>query len=136
MDGGPEPEDEGDEEVEIEDEGEPHDLDHRREESKGERDQSSQEVEIGDQREESGKRHSESDEEEYGQHVVTSRRRDAILSGSEEASGEIHFAANDDDEVNHARSPRSLPHFPLPPLSLQFCLSGEVIEEISFFCFE
>ncbi|KAL8547124.1 hypothetical protein ACS0TY_006735 [Phlomoides rotata] len=103
-DGGPEPEDEGDEEVEIEDEGEPHDLDHRHGESKGERDQSSQEVEIGDQREESGKRHSESDEEEYGQHVVTSRRRDAIPSGSEEASGEIHFAANENDEVNHARS--------------------------------
>lgn len=96
--------------MEIEDEGEPHDSDHRHEESNGERDQSSQEVEIGDQMEESGKRHSESDEEEYGQHVVTSRRRDAVLSGSE-ASGENNFAANEDDEVNHARSPRSLSHF-------------------------
>ncbi|KAI3463907.1 hypothetical protein Pfo_020570 [Paulownia fortunei] len=105
-DGGPEPEDEGEGEADIENEGEPQDLDNIRGESEGERDQSSQEVEIGDQREESEERYLESDEEEYGQRVVTSRRRDAIISGSE-GSGENHYAANEDDEVNHARSPRS-----------------------------
>ncbi|KAL3655280.1 hypothetical protein CASFOL_001066 [Castilleja foliolosa] len=104
--GAPEPEDEeGEGEVAIQNDVEPQDLDHTHEESEGERDHSPQEVEIGDQREESEDRYLESDEEEHGQRVVTSRRHDAFISESE-GSGENHFAANEDDEVNHARSHR------------------------------
>ncbi|KAK6123085.1 hypothetical protein DH2020_043172 [Rehmannia glutinosa] len=120
-DGGPEPEGEvegevegegegegeveGQGEAEIESDGEPQDLDPLHGESEGERDRSSQEVEIGDQREESAERYSESDEKEgYGQRVVTSRRRDEVDSESER-SGENHHVAIEDDEVNQARSP-------------------------------
>ncbi|KAK6123092.1 hypothetical protein DH2020_043153 [Rehmannia glutinosa] len=118
-DGGPEPEAEaeaeaegegegeveGQGEAEIESDGEPQDLDPLHGESEGERDRSSQEVEIGDQREESAERYSESDEKEgYGQRVVTSRRRDEVDSESER-SGENHHVAIEDDEVNQARSP-------------------------------
>ncbi|KAL0318780.1 UNVERIFIED_CONTAM: protein LEO1 [Sesamum angustifolium] len=96
---------EGQGEAEIESEGEPQDLDPSHGESEGEREKSSQEVEIGDQREESEERYSESDEkEEYGQRVVTSRRRNEVDSGSER-SGENRYVANEDDEVNQARSP-------------------------------
>ncbi|KAL0442090.1 UNVERIFIED_CONTAM: protein LEO1 [Sesamum radiatum] len=96
---------EGQGEAEIESEGEPQDLDPSHGESEGEREKSSQEVEIGDQREESDERYSESDEkEEYGQRVVTSRRRNEVDSGSER-SGENRYVANEDDEVNQARSP-------------------------------
>ncbi|XP_011072861.1 protein LEO1 homolog [Sesamum indicum] len=96
---------EGQGEAEIESEGEPRDLDPLHGESEGEREKSSQEVEIGDQREESEERYSESDEkEEYGQRVVTSRRRNEVDSGSER-SGENRYVANEDDEVNQARSP-------------------------------
>lgn len=119
-DGGPEPEGEGEVEgqgeAEIESEGEPQDLDPLHGESEGEREKSSQEVEIGDQREESEERYSESDEkEEYGQRVVTSRRRNEVDSGSERSGGN-RYVANEDDEVNQARSPRSVANS--SPLSL------------------
>lgn len=90
---------EGQGEAEVESEGE---LRH----DHGVRDQSSQEVDIGDQREESEGRATESEEEkeEYGQRVVTSRRRDIIESGSDR-SEEIRYGDND-EEVDQARSPR------------------------------
>ncbi|CAA3021638.1 LEO1 homolog isoform X1 [Olea europaea subsp. europaea] len=106
-DGGPEPEGEdevegeveGQGEVEIESEGEPQDVDVEQVESEGEK---SQEVEMGNQREESEERYLESDDEGYGQRVVTSRRRNTIDSGSER-SGENYYAASKDEEVNQAR---------------------------------
>ncbi|XP_042040519.1 protein LEO1 homolog [Salvia splendens] len=95
---------EGQGEAEIQSEGEPQDLDPLQGESEGERDKSSQELEIGNQREQSQERYSESDDkEDYDQRVVTSRRHDAVESGSER-SGENHYVANEDDEVNQARS--------------------------------
>ncbi|KAL7192244.1 hypothetical protein ACSBR2_024144 [Camellia fascicularis] len=107
-DGGLEPEGEGEVEgqgeAEVESEGELRDADPDPGESEGERDQSSQEVEVADQREESEGKQSESDDkEEYGQRVVTSRRRDVIESGSER-SEENHYADNEDEEVDQARS--------------------------------
>ncbi|KAG6438450.1 hypothetical protein SASPL_103393 [Salvia splendens] len=85
---------EGQGEAEIESEGEP----------KDERDKSSRELETGNQGEQSQERYSESDDkEDYDQRVVTSRRHDAVESGSER-SGENHYVANEDDEVNQARS--------------------------------
>ncbi|KZV21701.1 hypothetical protein F511_02859 [Dorcoceras hygrometricum] len=126
VDGRAKGEGEGQGDAEIESEGEPQDLDRLHGESEGERDQSSQEVELGDQREESEDRYSESDEkEEYGQRGVTSRRRDAIDSGSER-SAEIHFAANEDDEVNMAESPRS----PGDEKSDQFLHSAPEIRDV------
>ncbi|CAA3016340.1 LEO1 homolog isoform X1 [Olea europaea subsp. europaea] len=106
-DGGPEPEGEdevegeveGQGEVEIESEGEPQDVDVEQVESE---DEKSQEVEMGNQREESEERYLESDDEGYGQRVVTSRRRNTIDSGSER-SGENYYAASKDEEVNQAR---------------------------------
>ncbi|CAN4088380.1 unnamed protein product [Withania somnifera] len=75
----------------------------------GERDQSSQEIEVGDQRVQSEGRDSESDEkEEYGQRVVTSRRREVIDSDSER-SEENRYDDNEDQEVNQARSPSRSP---------------------------
>ncbi|KAM7480086.1 hypothetical protein LguiA_028299 [Lonicera macranthoides] len=113
-DGELEPEGEGEAEVEGpveaegESEGELHDVDHVNGESEGERDLSSQEVEVGDQREESEAKDSESEEkEEHGPRVVTSRRRDVVESGSER-SEENHYADNEDDEVDQAGSHRSL----------------------------
>lgn len=98
---------EGQGEAEVESEGEPQDLDPLQGESEGERDKSSQELEIGNQREQSEERYSESDDKvDYGQRVVTSRRHGAVESGSER-SGENHYVANEDDEVNQARSHRS-----------------------------
>ncbi|PPR85312.1 hypothetical protein GOBAR_AA35385 [Gossypium barbadense] len=73
-------------------------------ESEGERVQSSQEVDIGDQREESEAKETDSDEkEDYGQRVVTSRRREVIESGSER-SEENHYPDNEDEEVDQTRS--------------------------------
>ncbi|PIN02487.1 hypothetical protein CDL12_25001 [Handroanthus impetiginosus] len=96
---------EGQGEAELESEGEPQDLDPLHGESEGERDKSSQDVEIGDQREDSEERYSESDDkEEYNQRVVTSRRRDVVDSGSER-SEENRYVPSEDDEVNQARSP-------------------------------
>ncbi|CAK9163507.1 unnamed protein product [Ilex paraguariensis] len=110
-DGGMEPEGEGEAEVEgqreaeVESEGKLRDVHHDIGESEGERDQSSQEVEIGDPREESERKYSDSDErEEFGQRVVTSKRRDVIDSGSER-SEDNHYAENDDEDVDQARSP-------------------------------
>lgn len=111
--GGPEPEGEGEiegqGEAEVESEGELRDVDPDPGESEAERDQSSEDVEVGDQREESEGRETGSDEKEgYGQRVVTSRRRDVIESGSER-SEENHYADHEDEEVDQARSPsRSL----------------------------
>ncbi|KAM3269182.1 protein LEO1 isoform X1 [Capsicum chacoense] len=100
---------EGQGEAEMESEGEMQDVDPGHGESEGERDQSSQEVEVGDQRVHSEGRDSESDEkEEYGQRVVTSRRREVIDSESER-SEENQYADNEDEEVNQARSPSRSP---------------------------
>lgn len=111
--GGPEPEGEGEiegqGEAEVESEGELRDVDPDPGESEAERDQSSEDVEVGDQREESEGRETGSDEKEgYGQRVVTSRRRDVIESGSER-SEENHYADHEDEEVDQARSPSRSP---------------------------
>lgn len=60
---------------------------------------------MGNQREESEEMYLESDDEGYGQRVVTSRRRNTIDSGSER-SGENYYAASKDEEVNQARRSR------------------------------
>ncbi|XP_075519452.1 protein LEO1 homolog isoform X1 [Primulina tabacum] len=126
VDGRPKGEGEVQGEAEIESGGEPQDLDRLHGESEDERDPSSQEVELGDQREESEDRYSESDEKEvYGQRGVTSRRRDAIDSGSER-SEENHFHANEDDEVNMAQSHRS----PGDEKSDQFLHSAPEIRDV------
>lgn len=94
-------------EPEEESEGELHDATADHGESEGERDQSSPEVEAGDQRDESEGKYSESDgREEYGQRVVTSRRRDVVESESERSEGN-HFVDNGDEEVDQDGSPRS-----------------------------
>lgn len=112
VEGAPEPEGdgevEGQGEVEVESDGELRDVEPDPGESEGEREQSSQEVGIGDQREESEVKDSDSEKEEYGQRVVTSRRRDAIESGSER-SEDNHYADNEDEEVDQARSPSKSP---------------------------
>ncbi|KAK9278642.1 hypothetical protein L1049_028215 [Liquidambar formosana] len=105
--GGPDIEGEGEAEgqgeAEVESEGDIRDADPDPGESEGERDQSSQEVEVDDQREESEGKETDSDEkEEYGQRVVTSRRRDVVESGSER-SEENHYVDNEDEEVDQAR---------------------------------
>ncbi|XP_062028043.1 protein LEO1 homolog isoform X1 [Rosa rugosa] len=101
--GGLEPEGEGEVEgqgeVEAESEGEPREADPDPGESEGERE--SQEVEI--QREES-EGNTDTDEKEE----LTSRRRNAIESGSER-SEENHYPDNEDYEVNQARSPSRSP---------------------------
>ncbi|XVF08947.1 hypothetical protein REPUB_Repub07fG0048600 [Reevesia pubescens] len=109
--GAMEPEGEGEAEVEghgeaeVESDGDLRDVEPDPGESEGEREQSSQEVDIGDHREESEAKDTDSDEkEEYGQRVVTSRRREVIESGSER-SEENHYPDNEDEEVDQARSP-------------------------------
>ncbi|OVA00791.1 Leo1-like protein [Macleaya cordata] len=105
---------EGQGEVEVESEAELHDVDPDRGESEAERvqssperAQSSPEREISDQRVESEGKEAESDEEEeYGQRVVTSRRRDVVDSESER-SEEHHYVDNEDEEVDETRGPRS-----------------------------
>ncbi|KAG6753956.1 hypothetical protein POTOM_041964 [Populus tomentosa] len=63
-------------------------------------------VDIGDQRDESDAKDSDSDaKEEYGHRVATSRRRDVIESGSEEH----HYVDHEDEEVDQARSPSKSP---------------------------
>ncbi|KAK2663358.1 hypothetical protein Ddye_001932 [Dipteronia dyeriana] len=95
---------EGHGEAEVESEGELRNVEPDPLESEGERDQSSQEVDVVDQREESEARYTDSDEkEEYGQRVVTSRRRDVIESGSER-SEENRYPDNEDEEVDQNRS--------------------------------
>ncbi|CAI9111866.1 OLC1v1012195C1 [Oldenlandia corymbosa var. corymbosa] len=106
-DGEGEGEVEGHGEAEIESDGELQDVYHEHGESEGERDQSSQDVDVGDHREESGEKDSDSDEKiEYGQRAATSRKRDAINSGSER-SEENNYADNEDEEVNQGRASRS-----------------------------
>ncbi|XP_031258914.1 protein LEO1 homolog isoform X1 [Pistacia vera] len=98
---------EGHGEADVESEGEMRDVEPDPGESEGERDQSSQEVDVVDQREESEAKYTDSDEkEEYGQRVVTSRRREVIESGSER-SEENHYPDNEDEEVDQARSQSS-----------------------------
>lgn len=95
---------EGHGEAEVESDGDLRDLEPDPGESEGERVQSSQEVDIGDQREESEAKETDSDEkEDYGQRVVTSRRREVIESGSER-SEENHYPDNEDEEVDQTRS--------------------------------
>ncbi|KAI3736860.1 hypothetical protein L2E82_26847 [Cichorium intybus] len=104
----PEAEDvvEGQGEADVGSDGELHEIDHDHVESEGERDQNSQEVDLGDQRDESEGNDSRSDQrEDYGQRVVTSRRRDVVESESER-SEDNHYVGNA-DEVHHTRSPRS-----------------------------
>ncbi|KAM3703470.1 hypothetical protein ACJW31_04G098800 [Castanea mollissima] len=111
--GGLEPEGEieveGPGEAEVESEGELVEVEPDPGESEGERDQSSQEVEVGDQRDEIGGKETDSDEkEDYGQRVVTSKRRDVIESGSER-SEENHYRDNDEEEVDQGRSQSGSP---------------------------
>lgn len=79
-------------------------MDQEQIESEGERDQSSQEVDLGDQREESEGKDSGSDQ--LGQKVVTSRRREVVESESER-SEENQYMDNADEDVDQPRSPRS-----------------------------
>ncbi|GAV85282.1 Leo1 domain-containing protein [Cephalotus follicularis] len=106
LEGEGEGEEEGHGEVGAESEGEQHDVEHDPGESEGEREQSSQEVDVVGQREESEGKETDSDgKEDYGQRVVTSRRRDLIDSGSER-SEENHFPFNEDEEArSRSKSP-------------------------------
>lgn len=95
--------------VEVESEDEMQEVEPDPGESEGEREPSSEEVDIGDEREESEAKDAESDEkEDYGHRVAMSRRNDIIESGSER-SEEQHYADREDEEVDQARSPRLFP---------------------------
>ncbi|KAG1365520.1 protein LEO1 [Cocos nucifera] len=98
---------EGQGEVEVESEAEAHDIDLDLGESEGERVHSSPEREISDQRMESEEKDAESEEEGYGQRVVTSRRREVVASDSE-GSEDNRYADhdNEDVEVDHIRKAR------------------------------
>ncbi|XP_058070392.1 protein LEO1 homolog isoform X2 [Magnolia sinica] len=96
---------EGEGEAEVESEVEIHDVDPNQRESEGERVQSSPEREISGQRVESEGKEADSEDQEYGQRVVTSRRREVIVSGSER-SEENNYVDDEDEEVDQA-SPRS-----------------------------
>ncbi|XP_008786813.2 protein LEO1 homolog [Phoenix dactylifera] len=100
---------EGQGEVDVESEAEAHDIDLDHGESEGERVQSSPEREISDQRMESEPKDADSEEEGYGQRVVTSRRREIVASDSE-GSEDNHYADrdNEDMEVDNTRKPRSV----------------------------
>ncbi|KAL7615505.1 hypothetical protein Lser_V15G00556 [Lactuca serriola] len=105
----PEAEDvvEGQGEADLGNDGELHQINDDQIESEGERDHNSQEVDLGDQRDESEGNDSRSDQrEDYSQRVVTSRIRDVVESESER-SEENHYVGNADEEVDHATSPRS-----------------------------
>ncbi|XP_023762098.1 protein LEO1 homolog [Lactuca sativa] len=105
----PEAEDvvEGQGEADLGNDGELHEINDDQIESEGERDHNSQEVDLGDQRDESEGNDSRSDQrEDYSQRVVTSRIRDVVESESER-SEENHYVGNADEEVDHATSPRS-----------------------------
>lgn len=106
VEGEAEVEGQGEVEAEMESDGDLHDADPVHGESEAERDQSSQEVEVGDQREESeGKDFESDDQEDYRQRVVTSKRRNAIESGSERFE-ENRYAENEDEEVEQTKSQR------------------------------
>ncbi|XP_039114290.1 LOW QUALITY PROTEIN: protein LEO1 homolog [Dioscorea cayenensis subsp. rotundata] len=96
---------EGQGEIEVESEPEVHDVDPEQADSEGERAQSSPERGISEQKVESGEKDAESEEEGYGQRVVTSRRREVIASESE-GSDENQYADNDheDEEVDQTRT--------------------------------
>ncbi|XP_010546202.1 PREDICTED: protein LEO1 homolog isoform X2 [Tarenaya hassleriana] len=110
--GGLEPEGEGEVDVEghgeaePETDGEPGDVEPDPGESEGEREQSWQEGDVGNQREESEARDADSEnKEEYEERVATSRRQNVVESGSERSDGK-HYEY-DDEEVDQTRSPRS-----------------------------
>ncbi|KAL7601063.1 protein LEO1 homolog isoform X1 [Lactuca sativa] len=97
----------GEAEVGSDSEGEElQEMDQEQIESEGERDQSSQEVDLGDQREESEGKDSGSDQ--LGQKVVTSRRREVVESESER-SEENQYMDNADEDVDQPRSPSRSP---------------------------
>ncbi|MQL73331.1 hypothetical protein Taro_005672 [Colocasia esculenta] len=99
---------EGQGEAEAESEAELHEMYPEQGESEGERMQSSPEREISDQRLESEGKDDESEEQDYGQRVVTSRRREIVASDSERSEGN-HYADNEDEEVDQARKPSRSP---------------------------
>ncbi|CAI9284023.1 unnamed protein product [Lactuca saligna] len=97
----------GEAEVGSDSEGEElQEMDQEQIESEGERDQSSQEVDLGDQRDESEGKDSGSDQ--LGQKVVTSRRREVVESESER-SEENQYMDNADEDVDQPRSPSRSP---------------------------
>lgn len=97
---------EGQGEVELESEGEAHDVGMDQVESEGERVQSSPEKEVSGQKVHSEGHDAESEEEEFEQRVVKSRRREVPASESE-GSEDNHYANNDnEDEVYQERNPR------------------------------
>lgn len=72
--------------------------------SEAEREQSSQEVEGGEQQEESEARETDSDSKgEFVQGGATSRRRDVVDSGSER-SEDHRFVDQEDDDGDQVRS--------------------------------
>ncbi|KAK1273203.1 hypothetical protein QJS04_geneDACA008019 [Acorus gramineus] len=92
---------EGDGEAEADSEAEMHDMDPDQVGSEGERPQSSHEREGSEHVVESEGKGPESEEEDYGERVATSRRRNVVASESER-SDENHYASNE-DEVDQAR---------------------------------
>nr|XP_043607147.1 protein LEO1 homolog isoform X2 [Erigeron canadensis] len=96
----------GEAEIGSDTDGELNEMDHERIESEGERDQSSQEVDLVEQRDESEGKDSGSDQ--LGQRVVTSRRREVVESESER-SEENHYMDNVDEEIDQAISPSRSP---------------------------
>ncbi|OAY31117.1 protein LEO1 homolog isoform X2 [Manihot esculenta] len=95
---------EGHQDVEVESEGEMHEVEPDPGESEGEREPSSEEVDVGDEREVSEAKEADSDEkEDYAPRVPTSRRHEIIESGSERSEGQ-HYADNEDEEVDQDRS--------------------------------
>ncbi|KAF2311225.1 hypothetical protein GH714_021038 [Hevea brasiliensis] len=100
---------EGHDDVEVESEGEMRQVEPDPGESEGEREPSSEEVDVGDEREVSKAKDADSDEkEDYSHRVATSRRITIIESGSERSEDQ-HYADNEDEEVDQARSPSKSP---------------------------
>ncbi|XP_050223743.1 protein LEO1 homolog isoform X2 [Mercurialis annua] len=102
---------EGNEDVEVESEGEGEmrDVEPDPGESEGEREATSEEVDIGDEREVSEAKDVDSDEkEEYDRRIAVGQRHDVIDSGSER-SEEHQFGDHEDEEVDQARSPSKSP---------------------------
>lgn len=89
----------------MESEGEAHDADHEQVESEGESVRSYPEKEVSEQQMESDGKDVES-EEEYGQRVVTSRRREVIASESEGSGDNYVDHDNEDYEVDQDRKDR------------------------------
>ncbi|XP_071702476.1 protein LEO1 homolog [Rutidosis leptorrhynchoides] len=99
---------EGQGEAEVGSDGELHEVDQENIESEGERDQSSVEIDLGDQRDES-EGNDDSGSDQIGQRVVTSRRREVVDSDSEKFE-DNHYQDNaeeepDEDEARSQRSP-------------------------------